>query len=297
MIKTKISFHDQIARNKRNSILLIIIVFVVMIILGYVISLAFSPDYFFFIMILAIIISLSYILITFYNSEKIALASVHAKQADPILHRQLYNAVENMSIASGMPMPKVYVMESENINAFATGRNPQRSIICVTSGALKKLNNQELEGLIGHEMTHIVNYDITFVTLVAVVVGAVAIFSQMFLRSLWLGGSRGRKGSGGAVLFIIAIALAIIAPIIVKLVQLAISRKREFMADAGAVKLTRYPPGLIGVLTKIKKETKSMKVPDAVAPMFFSDIAKKRMAGLFMTHPPINDRIRILKAM
>ncbi len=297
MIKTKISFHDQIARNKRNSILLIIIVFVVMIILGYVISLAFSPDYFFFIMILAIIISLSYILITFYNSEKIALASVNAKQADPILHRQFYNAVENMSIASGMPMPKVYVMESENINAFATGRNPQRSIICVTSGALKKLNNQELEGLIGHEMTHIVNYDIKFVTLVAVVVGAVAIFSQMFLRSLWLGGSRGRKGSGGALLFIIAIALAIIAPIIVKLVQLAISRKREFMADAGAVKLTRYPPGLIGVLTKIKKETKSMKVPDAVAPMFFSDIAKKRMAGLFMTHPPINDRIRILKAM
>ena len=297
MIKTKISFHDQIARNKRNSILLIIIVFVVMIILGYVISLAFSPDYFFFIMILAIIISLSYILITFYNSEKIALASVNAKQADPILHRQLYNAVENMSIASGMPMPKVYVMESENINAFATGRNPQRSVICVTSGTLKKLNNQELEGLIGHEMTHIVNYDIKFVTLVAVVVGAVAIFSQMFLRSLWLGGSRGRKGSGGALLFIIAIALAIIAPIIVKLVQLAISRKREFMADAGAVKLTRYPPGLIGVLTKIKKETKSMKVPDAVAPMFFSDIAKKRMAGLFMTHPPINDRIRILKAM
>ena len=292
----KVSFHDQISRNKWQSFLFVIIIFIILIVLGYVISFAFSPDYFFFIMILAIIISLVYVLATYYNSDKIAIASVKAKRADSIKHRRLFHAVENMSIASGMPMPKVYVMESGNINAFATGRDPRHGVICVTTGALEKLNKQELEGLVGHEMTHIANYDIRFVTTVAVVVGAISIFSQLFLRSLWFrGGSR--REQGNIILFLIAIALAILAPIIVKIVQLAISRKREFMADAGSVKLTRYPPGMIGVLERIKRETKSMKVPDAVAPMFFSDTAKKRISGLFMTHPPIDKRIEALKAM
>lgn len=292
----KVSFHDQISRNKWYSFLFVIIIFVILIVLGYVISFAFSPDYFFFIMILAIIISLVYVLATYYNSDKIAIASVKAKRADSIKHRRLFHAVENMSIASGMPMPKVYVMESGNINAFATGRDPRHGVICVTTGALEKLNKQELEGLVGHEMTHIANYDIRFVTTVAVVVGAISIFSQLFLRSLWFrGGSR--REQGNIILFLIAIALAILAPIIVKIVQLAISRKREFMADAGSVKLTRYPPGMIGVLERIKRETKNMKVPDAVAPMFFSDTTKKRISGLFMTHPPIDKRIEALKAM
>ncbi len=300
MAKTKISFHDQIARNKRNSVILLIIVFFVLIVLGYVISLAFSPDYFFFIMILAIIISLSYILITYYKAEKIALSSVKAKKADPNKHKMLYNAVENMSIASGMPMPQVYVMESNNINAFAAGRNPKRSVICVTTGLLKKLNKQEVEGVVGHEMSHIANYDIKFVTLVAVVVGAVSIFSQLFLRSLWFGGGRrggGDRGGGNIIIFIAAIVLAIIAPLVVKLVQLSISRKREFMADAGSVQLTRYPPGMINALKKIKTETQNMKVPGAVAPMFFSETTKKRISGLFQTHPPLDERIKTLEAM
>jgi len=297
----KISFYDQIARNKRKSILLLISIFIIFIALGYAISFAFSPDYFFLIMVLAIIISISYILGTYYNAEKIALMSVRAKKADQKMYKQLYNAVENMSIASGMPMPKVYVMESENINAFAAGKDPKSSVICVTTGAIKKLNKQELEGLVGHEMTHIANYDIKFVTLVAIVVGAIAIFSQLFLRSLWFGGRGNRRdsnGNGSAIFFIIAIALAIIAPLIVKLVQLSISRKREYMADAGSVKLTRYPPGLIGVLEKIKKETKPMKqIPNDVAPMFFSDTVKKRLFNLFQTHPPIDSRIKALKEM
>lgn len=298
---SKISFYDQIARNKRKSILLLISIFIIFIALGYAISFAFSPDYFFLIMVLAIIISISYILGTYYNAEKIALMSVRAKKADQKMYKQLYNAVENMSIASGMPMPKVYVMESENINAFAAGKDPKSSVICVTTGAIKKLNKQELEGLVGHEMTHIANYDIKFVTMVAIVVGAIAIFSQLFLRSLWFGGHSNRRDSNGnsdAIFFIIAIALAIIAPLIVKLVQLSISRKREYMADAGSVKLTRYPPGLIGVLEKIKKETKPMKqIPDAVAPMFFSDTVKKRLFNLFQTHPPIDSRIKALREM
>ena len=298
----KVSFHDQIARNRRNSFILVIIVFIVLIALGYAISFAFSPDYFFLIMILATIISLVYVLSTYYNSDKIALASVKAKKADPIEHRALYHAVENMTIASGMPKPKAYIMESENINAFATGKDPEHSVICVTTGALKKLNKQELEGVIGHEMSHIANYDIRFVTTVAIVVGAISIFSQIFLRSLWFGGGRARGGGdrggqGNAILFLIAIVLAILAPIIVKLVQLSISRKREFMADAGSVQFTRYPPGMIGSLKKIKQETKDMNVPGAVAPMFFSSTKKRRLADLLRTHPPIDDRIKALESM
>ncbi len=298
----RISFQDQIAKNKRNSVFLVIFVFIVLIVLGYAISYAFDPGYFVMIMIIATLFSLFYVLITYYNSDKIALASVGAKEADKIKHRALYIAVENMSIASGLPMPRVYIMPGAQINAFATGRDPEHSVVCVTEAALAKLNKQELEGVIGHEMSHIGNYDIRFVTTVAVVVGAISIISQLVLRSMWFGGGSGSRsnndrGNGNLIFFLIAIALAIFAPIIVKLVQLAISRKREFAADAGSVQFTRYPPGLIGALRKIKGEHEPMKVPDAVAPMFFSDTVKQRAVTMFMTHPPITERIKVLEAM
>jgi len=294
MAKERISFHDQIARNKWKSFFLVIIVFIVLIALGYVISLAFDPGYFFIIMIIATIISLLYVMITYYNSDKIALASVGAKKADPVKHKALYNAVESMAIASGLPMPQVYVMPGSQINAFATGRDPKHAVICVTEGALAKLNKQELEGVIGHEMSHIANYDIRYMTTVAVVVGAISIISQMVLRSMWYGGRD--RDRGNIIFFLIAIIFAILAPIVVMLVQFAISRKREFMADAGAVQFTRYPPGLIGALKKIKNEHEPMKVPDAVKPLFFSDTSRK-ISGLFQTHPPIDVRIKILEAM
>lgn len=293
----RVSFHDQIARNKRNSVFLVIIVFIVLITLGYAISYAFDPSYFFFIMIIATVFSLLYVMITYYNSDKIALASVGAREADKVKHRMLYIVVENMSIASGLPMPRVYVMPGNQINAFATGRDPQHSVVCVTEAALEKLNKQELEGVVGHEMAHIGNYDIRFVTTVAVVVGAISIISQMFLRSLWMGSRNDNKGRGNLIFFLIAIVLAIFAPLIVKLVQLAISRKREFAADAGSVQFTRYPPGLIGALKKIKQEHEPLKVPDAVAPMFFSDVTRRRIEGLFATHPPIEVRIKTLERM
>ncbi|MEM4152552.1 MAG: M48 family metallopeptidase [Candidatus Pacearchaeota archaeon] len=295
MAKERISFHDQITRNKWKSFFLVIFVFIVLVALGYAISLAFDPGYFFIIMIIATIFSLCYVLITYFNSDKIALASVNARKADPIKHRMLYHAVENMAIASGLPMPKVYIMPGKQINAFATGRDPKHAVICVTEGALEKLNKQELEGVIGHEMSHIANYDIRYMTTVAVVVGAISIISQMFLRSLWFG-SRDREGRGNVIFFLIAIVLAILAPIVVMLVQFAISRKREFMADAGSVQFTRYPPGLIGALKKIKHEHEPMKVPDAVKPLFFSDTARK-ISGLFQTHPPIDERIKVLERM
>jgi len=195
-------------------------------------------------------------------------------------------------------MPKVYVMQQEAINAFATGRDPKNSVVCVTSGALSKLNKSELEGVLAHELSHIRNYDIRFVTITAVVVGLIEIIAQMFLRSMFYSsGNRDREGNGNVIFLVIGLVLAIIAPIVVKLVQLAISRRREYMADAGAVEITRYPSGLVGALEKIKKDSVPMKVSSSVAPMFISDPSKSRIMAIFQTHPPIEDRIKILKSM
>jgi len=288
----KISFYEQISRNKRNSFILIAIIFLVLAALGYIIA-RLNQSYFFIIMIVSIIISISYVLIGYYNSDKIALASVNAKPA-PKEYRQYYNSVEGLTLASGLPMPKLYIMENQQINAFATGRDPKNSVICVTTGALERLNKQELEGVLAHELSHISNYDIRFMTLTAILVGMIAIISEIFLRSLWFKGDR--KGKGGALLLIIGIAFAIIAPIAVKLVQLAISRKREYAADASAVKFTRYPPGLINALKKIDGD-KPIKASKITSSLFISDPLKKNLDNLMSTHPPIKMRIQALKAM
>jgi len=294
----RISFHDEIARNKRNSVFLIIIIFLVFILLAYVIGLIYQ-EFFFIILIFGIIISVTYILISYYNSDKIALASVRAKPASQSEYRQLHNIVEGLCLASGMPKPRIYIIDGAQINAFATGRNPQNSVIAVTSGALEKLNKQELEGVIGHELSHIANYDIRFMTLVAVLVGMIAIISQIFLRSLWFSGGRGggKSDKGKAILILIGIALAILAPIIVWLVQMAISRKREYAADASSVKFIRSPTGLISALKKIKGDTNKVKVSGAVSPLFISDPLKKKISGLTSTHPPIDSRISKLERM
>jgi len=303
-MQERLSFEDEITRNKIKSFLLIGIIFIFFILLGYAISFAFALSYFFFIMIISIVFSLSYVLISYYNSHKIALASVRARPASPIEHRSFFNAVENMSLASGLPMPKLYVMESEEINAFASGRNPKNAVICITTGALKKLNKQELEGVIAHEMSHIANYDIRFMTLTAVLIGMISIISQMFLRNLWFSSYKDRDNKN-ILIFLIAIIISILAPIAAQLVSLAISRKREFSADASAVKFTRYSPGLVSALEKIKREhlsteeisRESKRYSPAIAPLFISDPFKKKIQGLFSTHPPIDARIEKLKQM
>ena len=297
----RLSFNDEIQKNKIKSSLLMILVVLVIIILGYVISLALDPGYFFLIMILAIIFSVSYTIIGYYNADKIALASVNARPANSSQHSMLINAVENMSIASGLPMPRVFVMESEQINAFASGRDPQHAVICVTTGALKKLNKQELEGVVAHEMGHVANFDIRFMSLVAILVGLVAIIAQIFLRSLWFRGNDNKSNNGNAIFLIIAVVFAILAPITTQLVQLAISRKREFGADATGVKFTRYSPGLKSALMKIKKEQVPKedlkRYSKALAPLFISDPFKNKISGLFSTHPNIDERIRRLERM
>ena len=298
----RLSFQDEIQKNKLKSIFLMLFMVLILIVIGYVIALALDPSYFFIIMVFSIIISLSYTLISYYNAGKIALASVNAKPASNIQHRQLIASVENISLASGLPIPKVYVMESNQINAFASGRNPKNAIICVTTGCIEKLTKQELEGVIAHEMSHIANYDIRFMTFTAIVIGMISIVAELFLRSLWFsrGNSNERNKSQG-LLIIIGIALAIIAPLLSNLVSLAISRKREYGADATGVKLTRYPPGLASALKKIKNESVSTedkhRFPKAVAPLFISDPFKKKFTNLFSTHPNIDDRISKLERM
>lgn len=288
----RIDFRDQISRNKYKSIFLMIIIFIVFVLFGYVISLAFEPGFFFLIMIISIIFSVSYIWISFYNSHKIAIASVGAKKASRIQYKQFYSLVEGLTIASGMPMPELYIMPSEQINAFASGRDPKNAVICVTDGALKKLDKRELEAVLAHELGHVSNYDIRYMTLTAVMVGMIAIVSQIFLRSLWFRGGNDRdKG----IFIIIGIIMAILAPIVVSLVQLAISRKREFVADASAVKFTRYPLALINALKKIQADNFPLekKVNKAIAPLFFSN----PFGRLGSTHPLITKRIEALERM
>ncbi len=303
----RISFEDEISKNKIKSFFLILIIAVFFVVLGYVIALLIDPSYFFVIMIFSIIFSLSYTLISYYNSHKIAVASVGAKPASHAHHKMFFDAVENMTLASGLPMPKLYVMPSSQINAFASGRNPQNAIICVTTGALEKLNKQELEGVLAHEMSHIANFDVRFMTLAAVMIGMISIIAEIFLRSLWIGGHSGGNnsgrggGRGSAVLMVIGILFAVLAPIAANLVALAISRKREFGADATGVKFTRYPAGLANALRKIKgehvSEQEKHRFPKAVAPLFIADPYRKKFRDLFATHPPIELRIQKLGAM
>jgi len=289
----RIDFRDQISRNKRKSFFLLSIIFLIIFLLGFVISQIYNPDSFLFIIIISGLVSFFYVFFSYIYSDKIALLSVGAVQADSEKYKDYYRIVEGLTIASGLPMPKLYVMNSEQINAFASGRSPEKAVICVTVGALKKLERRELEGVLAHELGHVQNYDIRYMTLVSVAVGMVSIISNLFLRSLWFkSNDRDNKNS---IFLIIGIILAILSPIFIFFVQMAISRKREFSADASSVKFTRYPEGLINALKKIQKEEKTpeRKINQAVAPLFFAD----PFGRLSSTHPPIEERIKTLEKM
>jgi len=298
----KINIFDQIEKNNRNSIILCILVFIILFSLIYFISIIFVPELTFIILIFGFIIIFFDIYFSYNYGDKVILKSVNAKPADEIKNRYLVDSVEGLAIAAGVPKPKIYVMESDEINAFVVGKNPQNSSLVVTTGALENLKRDELEGVIGHEMSHIRNYDVRFATLVAVLVGLAAIVSYMFLRTLRFGSFRSEdEKKGGAVIlimFIIAIILAIIAPIVTRLVQAAVSRRREFLADASGAELTRYPDGLANALEKIKKINEGkMNVSESISHLFIADPTKSPLDNLFATHPPLSERIKILRAM
>jgi heat shock protein HtpX len=296
----KISFYDQIAKNKRNSLLLAAFVFFILSLLIYVIGEILAPEFSLIFLIFAIFFVLLYTYGTYMYGDKVVLAATNAKpiKEDDKNYLHLINTVEGLSIAAGIPKPKIYVIESDEINAFATGRNPENASIAVTTGLLKNLKRDEIEGVIGHEISHIKNYDIRFMTLVAVMVGLVAILSHLLLRSMWYGSRREERKGGGSLLIIIGLILALISPIIVRLVQFAVSRRREFLADASSVELTRYPEGLASALEKIMKINQGkMNVSEAVSHLFFTDPNRSPLDKLYATHPPIEERIKILRSM
>ncbi|MFH1229099.1 MAG: M48 family metallopeptidase [Candidatus Aenigmatarchaeota archaeon] len=242
------------------------------------------------------------IFVSYNYGDKIVLKSVNAKPADEVKNRHLIDTVEGLAIAAGIPKPNIYITESKEINAFACGKDPKHASICVTTGLLENLKRDEIEGVIGHEMSHIRNYDIRFATLIAVLVGLAAIVSSMFLRSFRYGnfGGNDNKKSGAIiiVMLVIAVILAIIAPIVTRIVQAAVSRKREYLADASGAELTRYPEGLASALEKIKNVNEGkMKVSEAVSHLFISDPNKSALDSLFATHPPIDKRIKLLREM
>jgi len=293
----KISFLDQIAKNKRNSIFLIIFVVALVAALVYVIIRLFFPQFALIFLAFALVIVISHASISYRYGDQIVLKATGARPADPVQHAYLINTVEGLSIAAGIPPPKVYVVDNKEINAFACGKDPKHASIAVTTGALENLNRTELEGVVGHEMSHIANYDIRLMTLIAVLVGLVAILSYMLLRSYRFAG-RDERGKGAGLLILVGFLLAIFAPIASRLVQAMISRKREYAADAGGAQLTRYPEGLASALEKIKNINQgNMKVSESISHLFISDPSHTTLDEIFATHPPLTERIKILRAM
>jgi len=298
----KISFHDQIARNKRNSVFLMIFIIAFAVLLGFMIGEIYDPSIAILFIIVAGVMGFAQISYSYYNGDKMILNITHARPANTndVKEKHLENVVEGLAIAAGIKAPKVYVIDSEEMNAFATGRAPENSSVAITTGLLNKLNREELEGVIAHELSHVRNYDIRFATFIAIGVGLIAILSYMFMRSMWFGGGRhdSRDRGNGGLIIIIGLILAIVAPILVRLIQMAISRQREYLADASSAQLTRYPAGLASALAKIKTVNKgNMDVPEAISHLFFVDPTKTYLDSLYATHPPIEKRIEILKSM
>lgn len=289
--------YNQIDSNKRKTSILISIFIAMILLIGYVFSDILGYGY--GAMIFAFIISIIMTLTSYYKGDKIALRSTGAKGIVKGDNPYVYRMVENLCITAGIPTPHVYIIDSPALNAFATGRDPEHASIALTTGIINALENQELEGVIAHELSHIKNYDIRVMTVVIVLVGTIALLSDMFFRMrLFGGGNRDSKNSNGVVA-IIGIVLLILSPIIANLIKLAISRKREYLADASGALLTRYPEGLASALEKISKSTVPFdRASTATAHLFISNpFKKKNLTGLFSTHPPIDDRIKQLRGM
>jgi heat shock protein HtpX len=255
---------------------------------------------------LAFVVGIVSGLATYYGGDRMVLAASRAKEITHDDAPVLFNVVEEMAIAAGLPMPKVYIIEDSAPNAFATGRDPEHASVAVTSGLLRKLDRDELQGVIAHEISHVGNFDIRYAMLVGVLVGTTVLISDFFLRGLWFGGGRGggRGGGGGyiqLIMVVVAIVLAILAPLFARLLQLSISRQREYLADASAVRLTRNPKGLADALQKISGDREVLEAANrATAHLYIVNPVKsfeKRAKGLFSTHPPIGERIEILRSM
>ena len=292
--------YEQIAENKRNTILLVLGFSFLVIILSWVLG-----EIFLSIgeigLVLGAIFIIFYGIIAYFFGANIVLAISGAREVQKNENPYLFNVIEGLAIAAGVPKPKAYIINDTALNAFATGRDPEHGVIVVTSGILQLLNRQELEGVIAHEMSHIKNLDIRLMMIVTVLVGVSVLLSDILLRSFLWGGNNRSKGSGSMPLIVLGIALAILTPIIAMIIRMAISREREYLADASATQLTRNPEGLMSALKKISGDKEILEAANkATAHLYISNPLKNRagfMDGMFSTHPPIEKRIERLSKM
>jgi len=301
--------YEQIAANKRKTVVLIVAAILLLGAVGYVIGMFYASGPVGLVGAVALAIVMS--LVSYFSGDKIVLASTRARPVTAQEQPRLHNIVEGLSIAAGIPKPKVYVIPERALNAFATGRSPEHSSVAVTEGLLEAMNRVELEGVIGHELAHVVDRDILVGTIVATLIGAVVLISEFFMRSWWWGGGRrsggGRDSGGGAsaIVFAVGLVLLVLAPIFGQLVRLAVSRNREYLADAQGALLTRYPPGLASALRKIAEGAviPMRSANNATAHLWMNQPSRIEGEGmgsmekLFSTHPPIAERIRRLEEM
>lgn len=288
--------YTQIASNKRHSIFLLFAFVIFIGALGFLISkITGQPGLFWPILIGSII----YAAISYFYSAQIALSMTGAQAIEKKDAPELYRLVENLSITAGLPMPKVYIVDDPSPNAFATGRDPEHAVVAVTTGILERLNKTELEGVLAHEMSHVGNFDIRFMALVVALVAVVSIIADMLLRLSFWGGDDEEGDSGNQLFLILSIVGAILAPLVAMMIQFAVSRRREYLADASGALLTRYPEGLARALEKISATDQPMRrANSATASLYISNPLKGRsFAGLFDTHPPIEERVKRLREM
>ncbi len=299
----RLNIYDAVAANRWRTAALIIVFTGILTALGYVVGEVFAPGGGVAVVPLALGFSGLSATASYFAGDKLVLAQSQARELAPAEEPQLRNIVETLSIGLGITTPRIYLIDDTAPNAFATGRDPKHASIVVTRGLLDKLDRTELEGVIAHELSHVVNRDIRVMLLVTVLVGTVALLSDWMLRSFaWGGGARrGRDRGGGGIILIVALVLAILTPIVATLIQLAVSRQREYLADASGALLTRYPPGLANALRKIAADKEALEVANkATASLYIANPLKdapRALDGLFDTHPPIAERIRRLEAM
>ncbi|MDD5342612.1 MAG: M48 family metallopeptidase [Patescibacteria group bacterium] len=288
--------YKQISANKRKSIVLIILFIILVGAIGWALGQIFRFGYAGIIWALIIAIGLSFL--SYYSGDKIALFTAGAQPIAKEQNPYVYRMVENLCITSGLPLPKIYIINDPAPNAFATGRDPKHSSIAVTTGLIERLENEELEGVLAHELSHVKNYDIRIMMVVIICVGFITLLADIFLRGSLFGGSRRREG--GSILAIVGLILIILSPIFARLIQFAISRKREFLADASGALLTRYPEGLARALEKISSYKDPMRRTNkATAHLYIASPfgGKKGFRNLFSTHPPIEERVKALRTM
>jgi heat shock protein HtpX len=300
--------YEAIASNKRRSILLVVGALVLLGAVGYGLGVLFQAGVAG--LVIALVVAAVLSIGSYRYGDRLVLASTRARQVTPEQEPRLHNVVEGLALAAGIPKPRVYVVPEQAPNAFATGRDPDHSSVAVTQGLLDMMNRVELEGVIAHELSHVVDRDILFGTIVATLVGAIVLLSEFFLRWFWWGGIAGRRsndsggGAAGAIGFAIGLVLLILAPLFGQIIKFAVSREREYLADAQGAMLTRYPPGLVAALQKIAASPTAMRsANNATAHLWLSQPSRvpgedsSRLERLFSTHPPLPDRIRRLEEM